>query len=113
MESLEVRLDKAVKAIRKAGITARKNVMGCCRSCVNLGIADNAPVVWHYGGQGNRLSVSGDWANAESIYFNHDNLATEAGLTSAGEIVLKAFEDNGLAVDWDRSPHKCLEIVLK
>lgn len=113
MESLEVRLDKAMKSVRKAGITARKNVMGCCGSCVDLGLADNVPVIWHFGGQGGRLSVSENWANAESIYFNHGNLATEEGLTSAGEIVLKAFEDNGFTVDWDKSPYKSLEIVLK
>jgi hypothetical protein len=113
MESLEVRLDRAMKSVRKAGIVARKNVMGCCRSCIDLGLADNVPVIWHYGGQGHRLSISHDSTNSDSIYFNHGNLATDDGLTSAGEIVLRAFEDNGFSVDWDKSPYKCLLVSLK
>lgn len=113
-ETLEVRMDKAMKAIRKAGVVARKNVMGCCRSCIDLGLADNVPVVWHYGGQGNRTSIVGNYSDFDTMYFNHSNLATAEGLTSAGQIVLKAFEDNGIKVEWaDNSPHKCLQVVLK
>lgn len=111
--SLEVRFNNAMKAIRKSGIVARKNVMGCCRSCINLELADNVPVIWHYGGQGNRTTISGDHATFSSMYFNHDNLVANGELTSAGQKVLEAFEANGIEVDWDKSASKCLEVVLK
>lgn len=111
-ETLEVRFDKALKTIRKAGITAKRNVMGCCRSCIDLGLATNVPVVWHYGGQGNRTSIVGNYADADTMYFNHSNLATDDGVTSAGEVVLKAFEDNGFEVEWDKTSWKCLVVKL-
>jgi hypothetical protein len=113
-ETLEVRMERALKAIRRAGIVARRNVMSCCRSCVDLGLAGNVPVIWHFGGQGNRTAIEGNYATFSSMYFNHDNLATAEGLTEAGKVVLKAFEDNGITVEWqDQSPYKCLEVILK
>ena len=113
METLEKRFDTALKTIRKAGIVAKRNVMSCCRSCVDLGLADNVPVLWHFGGQGHRTIISGNTAEFDSMYFNHDNLANAEGLTSAGEIVLKAFADNEIQVEWDKSSGKCLEVILK
>lgn len=112
METLEKRFDNAMKTIRKAGIVAKRNVMSCCRSCVDLGLADNVPVLWHFGGQGNRNVITGNYSDFESMYFNHDNLATAEGLTSAGQIVLKAFADNEIEIDWDKSPSKCLLVKL-
>ena len=111
-ETLEVRFDKALKTIRKAGITAKRNVMGCCRSCIDLGLATNVPVVWHYGGQGNRTSIVGNYADFNTMYFNHSNLVADGELTSAGEMVLKAFADNALEVEWDKSDSKCLQVKL-
>jgi hypothetical protein len=112
-ETLEVRFDKAFKAVRRAGITARRNVMSCCRSCVDLGLADNVPVVWHFGGQGRRVSISGDYTDSPILLLNHSNLVSEGKLTSAGEVVLKAFADNGFEVKWENfSEFKCLEVVL-
>ena len=81
-DNLSARFDAAMKEIRKSGVRATRNVMGCCRSCISAGSETNHKVIWHYGGQGNRFQVYADcaaepgWDGAEvrTVYFNHSNL---------------------------------------
>lgn len=112
MDTLEIRFNNALKKIRKSGIVARRNVMGCCRSCTNLELADDIPVIWHFGGQGNRLAIDGDDYNTNTIYFNHGNLVDDNGITASGRIVLDAFAENQIKVNWEQSSARCIEIDL-
>ena len=112
-QTIEQRFNNALKAIRKQGITARKNVMGCCRSCIDLGLADNVPVIWHYGGQGNRQIISGDDYNFSAVYFNHSNLADDEKLTPSGVAVIEAFESQGFEIEWERNEWKTIRVLLK
>jgi hypothetical protein len=81
-DNLNARFDAAMKEIRKSGVKASRNVMGCCRSCISAGGESNHKVIWHYGGQGNRFQVYADGAyepgwdgrSVREVYFNHDNL---------------------------------------
>jgi len=111
-QTIEQRFNNALKAIRKQGITARRNVMGCCRSCIDLGLADNVPVIWQYGGQGNRHTISGDDYNYSTVYFSHSNLADDEGLTPSGVAVIEAFESQGFEVDWERNNYKTIRVLL-
>ena len=111
-QTIEERFTNALKAIRKQGITARKNVMGCCRSCIDLGLAENVPVIWHYGGQGNRQTIQGDDYNFSTVYFSHSNLADGEELTPSGVAVVEAFESQGFKVDWERNQWKTIRVQL-
>ena len=112
-QTIEERFNNALKAIRRKGITARKNVMGCCRSCIDLGLADNVPVIWHYGGQGNRQMISEDDYNFRTVYFNHSNLADNEELTPSGIAVIEAFESQGFEVEWERNEWKTIRVILE
>lgn len=116
MPTLEVRMKTALKAIRQQGIVAKRNVAGCCRGCINLGLADEVPVIWTYGGQGGAVYIEGDWATSDQMYFNHDNLFKddENGnpvLNDAGTRVMEAFALNGIDASVE-SPHRCLIVNL-
>lgn len=113
-ETLETRFNTALKEIRKAGVKARRNVMGCCRGCtIGTGhVDDNTPFIEHFGGQGNRFMFDGDYAYYHSpnqqgaidkLYFGHDGLVENGQLTDAGNAVIEAFERNGIVIDWDRT----------
>lgn len=112
-QTIQERYNKAVKQIRSAGIVVRRNVMGCCRSCIDLGLADEVPVIWHYGGQGNRQVIDDDYVNFNVLYFNHDNMAKGDELTDSGLRVIAAFEDNGFEVEWERTQWKTIRVLLK
>ena len=112
-QTIQERYNKAVKQIRSAGIVVRRNVMGCCRSCIDLGLADEVPVIWHYGGQGNRQVIEGDYVNFKTLYFSHDNMANGEELTDSGRRVIAAFEDNGFEVEWERNAYKTIRVVLE
>lgn len=81
-DNLNTRFDAAMKEIRKSGVRASRNVMGCCRSCISAESDSSHKVIWHYGGQGNRFMVYADGAyepgwdgdEVHEVYFNHDNL---------------------------------------
>lgn len=127
MDNLKDRFDSALKAVRKAGITAQRNVMGCCRSCISgEGKHDETqPIIWHFGGQGNRFIIEGNrgyyykdkWSNngeVAKIYFNHDNLHNEDGTPNVyGQKVLAIFAQYGLVIDEDFSPHRTLTVDLR
>lgn len=116
--TLEDRIHKALKEIRRQGIVAKRNVHACCQSCANLDVADNTPLLWSFGGAGNANTISGDSYDYSEWGFNHSNLANEDGtLTDAGERVLKTFASNRIFVDWEnddpsRRPYKKLIIHL-
>lgn len=116
--TLEDKLDKAFKEIRKQGIVVRRNVVDCCQSCADLDVAMETPVLWSFGGQGSRNTVKGNDYTYGGWMFNHSNLAKDDGtLTDAGRRVLHTLEDNGLVVEWEdedhtRRPFKKLTINL-
>lgn len=116
--TLEKRLQKAFKEIRRQGIVAKRNVHACCQSCANLDVADNVPVLWSFGGAGNANTVTGDSYVYGNWGFNHSNLATEEGLTDAGKRVLKTLAENRIFVEWEdedttKRPYKKLTIDLE
>lgn len=115
METLEVRLNRAFREIRKGGAFAKRNVNGCCRSCIwaDLSVPDGQPAVWSFAGQGNRVSVVGDYADAPSIYLYHSDLVAGDELTNAGHDILIAFARNGIEIDWDRTNSKAIEVLLE
>ena len=101
MTTLENRLRKAFKEIRRQGIVAKRNVHACCQSCANLDVANEVPVLWSFGGAGNANAIKGDEYEYSNWGFNHSNLAKEDGLTDAGERVLKTLADNRIFVEWE------------
>jgi len=133
--SFGARFELAMKDIRRAGVVARRNVSSCCRSCYETGVADDQPIIWHFGGQGNRVIlddegfgnyrsersfsrslgkyVSSTWSTetVDQIYFQHDNLVDAEGLTPAGHAVMIAFRVHNIHVDWDLSQNKCIVVV--
>lgn len=131
--TLEQRFNEAMKDIRKGGVKARRNVSGCCRSCIaaETNLPEGTPIIWHFGGQGNafgfksadgkayyRSDLDDAWrwhraSSIDSIYFNHDGLLTDGKINDKGQFVLDTFALHGIAVDWDGSEFKCLEIDFK
>jgi hypothetical protein len=99
--TLEERLNKAFKDLRRQGIVVKRNVASCCQSCANLDLADEVPVLWSFGGQGNRNVVSGDDYDYSDWGFNHGNLVSAEGLTDSGKRVLATLEANGIVVEWE------------
>lgn len=105
--TLEERLNKAFKDLRRQGIVVKRNVASCCQSCANLDLANEVPVLWSFAGQGNRNVISGDYYDYSEWGFNHSNLATETDLTDSGRRVLATLASNGIVVDWeDDEPEK-------
>lgn len=120
--TLQDKVKTAFRAIRKLGISAKFNVAGCCRSCISFhaGVehGEDHQVVWHYGGQGNKIVwdggepwVRGVWGNnyvpENRMYLNHSLTPDNA------ELVLQALRDHGLTVEWDGSESQCIEIVFR
>jgi hypothetical protein len=106
---MEIEVKNALKTIRKAGIAARVNVKSCCRGCADLGLASNVPVIWHFGGQGNKIKWDND---PDEVTFSHDGMVDkDGGLTDSGRIVVESFTNEGLKVDWDQSDARCITIL--
>jgi hypothetical protein len=113
-------LKRVLRMLRANAVAARLNVQQCCRGCVTpqqLGMADaQAPVVWHYGGQGRRLyfldgvphektnsRADGDgYAAAKVIYFNHDN--------GGAQKFLALCALHGITAKWSGREFDCVEI---
>lgn len=114
--TLEARMNNAFKNIRQQGIVAKRNVAGCCRSCIDLGLADNVPVIWSYGGQGHAVYVEGDYVTSDTIYLNHSNLFTdnngEPELNDAGKRVIETFAINGIDATVE-APYRCILIHIE
>lgn len=100
----------AMRTMRKRGGVARLNVMGCCRSCITAdgtvwGDIDESlheviPVVYHYGGQGNRI----DWDNDQYFYLNHDN--------KGAEMVTKCLTECGVPYEWNGNEYTCVKVLI-
>jgi len=119
---LETRFNTALKEIRKGGVKARRNVMGCCRSC-SIGqdhVDDNTPFIEHFGGQGNRFMLQDNYAYyvtgtsdpINKLYFSHDGLVKNGQLTEHGLMVIDTFERNGIVIDWDRTNSMSIVILM-
>jgi hypothetical protein len=122
MNTLETRFEEAMKEIRKNGVKARRNVPGCCSGCIDLGVAEDAAIIWHFGGQGNHFKIDCDDSylyydrnqkSVEQVYFNHNRLIDENGITKAGISVLNIFGKHGIVVEWPESSAHCLIIDFK
>lgn len=119
--TFENRFNNALKEIRRKGVKARRNVMGCCRGCViGDGYNENTPFIEHYGGQGNKFMLDGnhayyvsgnDYKPIDAIYFSHDNLVTDGEINEFGRIVLDTFDYYGIVIDWDKSDG--MSIIVK
>lgn len=117
--SVQNRFETAVKEIRKNGISVQRNVSGCCRGCISANQSEGEslkPIIWHYGGQGNRVTLDGDslsyykdsWTrgeDAEGMYFNHGNLSDEQK-----DSILAIFAKNQIVIDWDKSESDCIYV---
>lgn len=116
--TLEERINKAFKELRRQGIVTKRNVSACCQSCANLDLADEVPVLWSFGGQGKSNVVSGDYYDYSEWGFNHSNLATDSDLTDSGRRVLATLASNGIIVEWEdedptRRPYRKLTLNLE
>jgi len=128
METRKQAFDSAMREIRKNGIVAKRNVKGCCRSCIDFPeLPEGTPIVWHYGGQGSSftwrdnkpvLTYMPIWYDdgeeiLESIYLNHSGLVAESGeITEAGQLVLETFQKHGYEIKWDGTKSTCLEVMF-
>lgn len=128
--TLQDRFNQAMKDIRKGGVKARRNVSGCCRSCISAEgtHAEGQAIIWHFGGQGHEFGFKSsdgkayyrsdldnayNWHRASSIdgiYFNHDGLTTDGKINEKGQFVLDTFAKHGIVTDWDGSDFKCIEV---
>lgn len=118
--------DTAMRELRKNGIVAKRNVKGCCRSCISFPeLPKGTPIIWHYGGQGNSFTWRDDvpvptytpaWQDEEpldAIYLNHSGLVSESGeMTDAGRRVVDTFMEHGFGVKWDGTLSDCVEVVF-
>jgi hypothetical protein len=101
----------AFGVIAKKGITTRLNVMSCCRSCAvaEFPYADDVPMIWTFGGQGNRITRTD---SPEEVWVYHGNLSKDGELTPSGRVVVAAFEQAGFAIDWEgQSEHKAIRLT--
>jgi len=108
------RYKNATKELKKVGVKTYRNVQGCCRSCIGSDKFDNPsePILWHYGGQGNRITFDGDFVYHDKtndyvsgFYLNHANITPELA-----ETIITIFSDNGIVIEWDKSQHSCIEV---
>lgn len=132
MRSFEARFTAALKDIRKSGVIARRNVASCCRSCYDPKIAENQAIIWHFGGQGNALTIEENVVayrvretyrgyshyttgnRVDKIWLNHSNLVDDDGeLTHAGQAVVNTFRAFDIVLDWDQSEGRCIAIDVK
>lgn len=121
---LRTRYEMAMKELRRNKIVARRNITTCCRGCYDANVADDQPIIWHYGGQGYYVDLyeTGAWYRyvpayrndvVDVMYFNHDNLTCADGLTPAGQTVVDVFEKYGLVIKWDRTGSDCIQLLIK
>jgi hypothetical protein len=117
MKSLSVQFEAAMKEIRKNKVMARRNVSSCCRGCVDLKVADDQAIIWHFGGQGGRFEVLSEgayepgWKGEEydGVYFNHSGIAG----TEKGQAVVEIFTKHGIVIEWDGSESQCIWVDFK
>ena len=123
MKSVSTQFELAMKEIRKNKVMARRNVSGCCGGCVDLKVADDQAIIWHFGGQGGRFELYFDgaytpgWQSVkfDGVYFNHSGLNDEETkeITEKGKMVIAVFEKHGIVIDWDGSWAKSIFVNFK
>ena len=125
-DTLEVRFNNAMKEIRKEGIRARRNVTGCCRSCIGAQgkLPEDVPLIWHYGGQGNSFcffegvayEAVDSWTYGKPIqtaWFNHEELTDDDDEPNEyGQKVLSVFRKHGIVTDWNGTGGMCIGVVF-
>lgn len=84
---------------------ARVNVQACCRGCAEIKTRDEEQtVIWHYGGQGNRITEADVIG---TMYFNHENFTQRHY-----EWLRARLNIEGIDVVWDGTQSQCLQIVF-
>jgi hypothetical protein len=126
-DTLQVRFDNAMKEIRKQGIRARRNVPGCCRSCLTATgkLPEGFPLIWHYGGQGSWFGFCGGlpyrardrwtWGKSvKTVWFNHEGLNNDddGKPNEYGQKVLAIFQKHKIVTDWDGTSSMCIGVVF-
>lgn len=101
--NFKTRYDMASREIRKHNIIVKRNVQGCCRSCIWADINPNdQPIIWHYGGQGSTVDLN----DFDEFYLSHD------GITPAVfEKISAAFDKFDIPWDWNYEDTKCITIL--
>lgn len=114
--NFEAAWDAASRDLRKHGIRVRRNVMGCCRSCVWAEFPeDHGPIIWHYGGQGARITFNhrGEVADSEVdvIWLQHGEIAD----TPLESVVRETYAKHGIALEWPekKSEMRAIGLVVK
>jgi hypothetical protein len=123
VKSVSTQFELAVKEIRKNKVMARRNVSGCCGGCVDLGVADEQAIIWHFGGQGGRFELGFSGASSagwngeriDGVYFNHSGLNDEETkeINENGKMVIAVFEKHGIVIGWDGSWSSSIWINFK
>ena len=111
-ETIEVRFNRAMREVRKAGIVAKRNVKACCRGCAVIENPNDEPVFWSFGGQGAAVSITGNNSSDNVINFQHNGLMDNEVLTSAGVQVVTVFAKNGFAAMWENES-RVIKVVVK
>ena len=118
LKDLDVRYQKAMTELRRAGFYVRNNVQKCCRGCVSQehdmkawDVDGGQPGLWTFGGQGRAVYLCGDYAEyrngfaAKTNWVNHANLDPEMW-----QIALEIYERNGIKVEWNGESSSCVVI---
>jgi hypothetical protein len=56
--------------------------------------------------------VTGGSTPIDKLYFSHNGLVEQGQLTKAGELVVAAFERNGVVINWDRTNTHSVVILM-
>lgn len=115
-KTLEERYKDAMRAITKMGVKTYRNVQGCCRSCIGNAKFDEptTPILWNYGGQGNRIKFHGNYVMDLDGYFV-DNIYLYHSLITPllTQSVMAIFQNHGIVAEWDGSEHSAIIIRPK
>ncbi len=117
MKSVSTQFEAALKEIRQNKIMARRNVISCCRGCVDLKVEDDQAIIWHFGGQGGRFEVGFDGAYSTSgyrnqfdgVYFNHNAIAG----TEKAKVVTDIFSKHVIVIKWNGSEFESIWVDFK
>ena len=94
-------ITKAFNDLKKHGIIGRHNYL-CCQSCGHHGFSCDK--IENYIFYHNQCLDS--FRSFGIVHMYHELKPEQA------QIVIDAFENNGMFVHWDRDPHKCISVCL-
>ena len=121
VDTPEKRWNDAVREIREHGIKFRRNVMKCCRSCIelsDLGLKEGStvPYAYTFGGQG----LAWKWFLGVPVLRRTPTTRSSARVmrtwiyfgstVETGDIVYNAMKNAGLPVEWDGTMSSAIEV---